>query len=186
MTYNPDQHHRRSIRLKGYDYSQTEWYFVTICIKNREMLFGKIIKSEMFLNEYGKIVEYTWFDLPNHNGHIELDEFVIMPNHVHGIIEIKNGNIGNNNSINEGKKVVMAGSEPAITNERKHRLLSEIVRQFKTFFARIINEKRNIKGIPVWHRNYYEHIIRNEDELNKIRYYIKYNPANWKDDDLYI
>jgi len=88
MSYDPNKHHRRSIRLRGYDYSQKGIYFVTVCTQNREHLFGKIEKGEMQMNDAGQMVEFTWADLPNHNPHIVLDEFVVMPDHVHGIILI--------------------------------------------------------------------------------------------------
>jgi REP element-mobilizing transposase RayT len=170
MIYNPDKHRRRSIRLKGYDYSQPGAYFVTICAHNREMLFGDIIDNAMIMNEYGEMVEYTWYDLHNHNHNIKLDDFVIMPNHVHGVIII--------NGI--GPDAVGAGSKPAPTtmNHKQHGL-SEIIRQFKTFSARHINKIRQSPGIHVWQRNYYEHIVRDENELNRIRKYIIENPLNW-------
>ncbi len=88
MTYDPEKHHRRSIRLKGYDYTQPGAYFITICTHGRECLFGEIIDGEMHLNEAGPIVVQTWWDLPNHVPNVQLDAFVVMPNHVHGIIII--------------------------------------------------------------------------------------------------
>jgi REP element-mobilizing transposase RayT len=91
MTFNPDIHHRRSIRLRDYDYSQVGAYFVTICAWQRECLFGEIVDGEMRLNEMGRIICAVWNDLPNHYRHVELDEFVAMPNHVHGIIVIVGG-----------------------------------------------------------------------------------------------
>ena len=86
MQYNPDKHHRRSIRLQGYDYSQPGIYFITICTKNHECLFGEILNGEMRLNDFGKIAHQCWLEIPNHFPHIQLDEFVIMPDHIHGII----------------------------------------------------------------------------------------------------
>ena len=102
-----------------------------------------------------------------------------MPNHVHRIIVIKNDDVHEKDANINRSGTVRAGSEPTLTVKRRHPL-SEIIRQFKTFSARRINEERSVKGIPIWHRNYYEHIVRNDDELNKIRAYIKHNPANWK------
>jgi REP element-mobilizing transposase RayT len=181
MTFNPQKHHRRSIRLKGYDYTQPGAYFVTLVTHDRECLFGEIVDGEMRLNEAGRMAEWTWFDLPNHIDNIELDAFVVMPNHVHGIIIIR--------------EPVGAGSEPAPTEpaptsaptapppaNRNHGL-PEIVRQFKTFSARRINALRNITGRPVWQRNYYEHIIRDEKSLKRIREYIAANPQQWANDD---
>ena len=91
MRFDPDKHHRRSIRLKGYDYSQAGAYFVTICTKDRGCLFGEIIDGEMVLNPFGEVVQACWDDLPRHYPHVELDAFVIMPNHLHGIIIIRRG-----------------------------------------------------------------------------------------------
>ena len=88
MKYNTQKHHRRSIRLKNYDYSLPGGYFITICTRKRECIFGKIIRGEMILNEFGNIIGHTWQNIPNHFGHIQLDTFQIMPNHVHGIIFI--------------------------------------------------------------------------------------------------
>jgi len=118
------------------------------------MLFGGIVDGTMKLNEYGKIVENTWDDLPNHNHKIQLDDFVIMSNHVHGIIIIND----------VGSDTLGAGSEPAPI----HHGLPEIICQLKTFSARRINKIRKSPGIHVWQRNYYERIIRNENEMNRI------------------
>jgi putative transposase len=168
MHFNPQQHHRRSIRLKEYDYSSPGEYFVTICTKDKHFIFGEIINNEMVLNNYGLIVNHTWNDLINHVADIELDSFVIMPNHIHGIIVIIDHLVG-------------AGSEPAPTMKRHG--IPEIVRQLKTFSARRINEIRKTPRTPVWQRNYYEHIIHNEKELNIIRDYIMNNPAEWSQDE---
>lgn len=167
--YNPEIHHRHSIRLKDYDYTQAGEYFITICSWNRECLLGEIKDGKMVLNEMGNRVVFTWKDLPNHNPYIVLDEFIVMPNHVHGIIMITD--------------IVGADSGPAPTNVDKRHGLPEIVRQFKTFSSKRINQIRNTPGVPVWQRNYYEHIIRNEDELNKIREYIINNPLKWAEDE---
>lgn len=181
MRYDPEKHHRRSTRLEGYDYAQSGAYFITICAQDRACLFGEVVDREMRVNAMGEMVEFTWFDLPNHVDGLMLDAFVVMPNHVHGIVVIT-GNVG-------------AGSEPALTEpaltepapttlatRKKRHDLPEIVRQFKTFSARRINQYRQTPGIPVWQRNYYEHIIRNEESLNKIRQYILENPKRWAND----
>jgi len=162
------KHRRKAIRLQGYDYSQPGEYFVTICSKDREHLFGKIEEGKMQLNEFGEIVSSCWKDLPNHYTCALTDEFVIMPNHVHGIIVITEPN------------PVGEGSEPSPT--RRHPL-SEIVRSFKTFSARRINECRGTPGLSVWQRNYFEHIIRDERSLERIRQYIVSNPERWLEDE---
>ena len=165
--YNRDIHHRRSVRLQNYDYSSAGAYFVTICTWQRECLFGGIRDGVMVLNEYGEILNKCWHALPDYYSHVELDTFTIMPNHMHGIINII-GNVG-------------AGLKPALT---KRHGLPEIVRALKTFSAKQINILRSTQGRPVWHRNYYEHVIRNEKELYAVRKYIQDNPLNWdKDED---
>lgn len=158
MTYNPNLHHRRSIRLAGYDYSQAGAYFITICTHDRACILGEIIDGAMIHNEFGDIVTSHWQDLSEHHHNLELDESIVMPNHFHCII-------------------ILRQVSPEFTTP-----ISEIVRGFKTFSARQINKMRNCKGIPVWQRNYYERIIRSETELNNIRNYIINNPANWDTD----
>jgi putative transposase len=182
-----DKPNRRSIRLKEYDYMSAGWYYVTICTHNRECLFGDVNHGKMVLNAFGKLVESTWYDLPNHNTNVNLDQFIVMPNHVHGIIILNDVH----DTVGAGSVIVGAGSEPAptghnnitnpqINNKPKPHDLPEIVRQFKTFSARRINQKRQMTGYPVWQRGYFEHIIRNEPELYEIRKYIINNPAQWE------
>jgi REP element-mobilizing transposase RayT len=156
-----DTHHRSSIRLRTYDYSQPGAYFVTICTHERQILFGNVIEEKMVMNRCGEIVLSCWGDIPDHYSTVTLDLFMVMPNHVHGIIVLTD---------------VGAGFKPAPT---KRRPVSEIVRAFKTFSARRINEYRNTAGIPVWQRNYYEHVIRSERELTQIREYISTNHLKW-------
>jgi REP element-mobilizing transposase RayT len=174
MTFDPEIHHRRSIRLQHYDYAQAGAYFVTVCVQNRACLFGTISEGQMRSNDHGKIVNECWNDLPNHYGHVILDVFEVMPNHVHGIIILSDNTVG-------------AGLKPAPTCKPaptiKHHGLPEIIRAFKTFSSRRINQVRNTRGMPVWQRNYYEHVIRNEDDLNKVREYIITNPAGWDKDE---
>ena len=173
--YNPNIHHRRSIRLKGYDYSQAGLYYVTICCQDKIYRFGKIDEGKMILNENGQIVQTVWDELPQHYNHVELGEFVIMPNHIHGIIII-NANVG-------------AGLKPAPTGTTTNHGLPEIVRALKTFSARKINANvgAGLKPAPthgekIWQRNYWEHIIRNEKSHQRIANYIINNPMNWNKD----
>jgi REP element-mobilizing transposase RayT len=172
MAYNPDIHHRRSIRVKGYDYSSAGAYFITICAHSRLCLFGEIIDDEMCMNAYGTIVATAWNNLPNHYPFIQLDRYVVMPNHFHGII-----------SFIETERN-RADLKSAPTAKAPHGL-SEIVRALKTFSARRINENRQTYGVPVWQRNYYEHIIRNETDYHCIAEYIDANPQRWSDDTLH-
>jgi len=134
---------RRPLRLRGYDYSQAGAYFITACIHNRAMLFGEVIDGDVRPNEMGTIVQQTWDDLPTHYHGIDLDAFIVMPNHVHGLI--------------------ILADQP----ERRH-AIPEIVRGFKTFSARRVNERAGKSGVR-WQRGYYEHVIRNEKALGRIR-----------------
>jgi len=170
MQFNPAKHRRRSIRLKHYDYSQSGAYFVTIVMKGRSCLLGDIVDEEIRLNNIGHAVQDVWQNLVQHYPRVELDVFIVMPNHVHGIIVIV-----------DHRGTVGAGLRPAPTpapTKRRHGL-PEIVRAFKSFSARIINEMRHTPGVPIWQRNYFEHVIRSEESLNRIRQYILDNPARW-------
>jgi REP element-mobilizing transposase RayT len=165
MKTNFENHRRQSIRLREYDYRQAGAYFITIVAHDRTMLFGEITGGETRLNEFGRIVERSWADLPEHYFGVQCDAFVVMPNHIHGIIVL-------------GEPIV-AGFKPAPT--RRHGL-PEIVRALKTFSARRINEMRHTPAMPVWQRNYYEHIIRGDGELLRVREYILNNPLDWEND----
>ena len=165
MIRNAEKHHRCSIRLREYDYAQAGAYFITIVSHARAMLFGEIAGGETRLNEFGKIVERAWADLPEHYLNVQCDAFVVMPNHIHGIIVL-------------GEPIVGAGLKPAPTRHA----LPEVVRALKTFSARRINEMRHLPGAPVWQRNYYEHVVRNDGELLRVREYIFNNPLEWTND----
>ena len=175
--YNPKIHHRRSIRLKGRDYSQEGYYFVTICTKNKIECFGKIINGRMVLNEHGGIVNQCWHDLPNHYHNCRLDEFTIMPNHIHGIVIIDNSDTEMNSVVGTGC-VVGTGLKPVPTGIKQYSL-SEIIRGLKTFSSRKINEQ-NPNLTFRWQKSFYDHIIRNEKSLDKIREYIRNNPPQWE------
>jgi len=197
-----EAHRRRSLRLEGYDCAQPGAHFVTICTQGRACLFGEIVNGEMQLKAYGQIVHAAWEDLPNHYPGVELDAFVVMPNHVHGIVVLTDINPATSvgaglkpaptrtgprttsttadlkpapASIGPQTSPAAANLKPAPTRTRRHGL-REIVRAFKTFSARRINEHRGTPGAPLWQRNYYEHIIRDERSLNRIREYIADNP----------
>ncbi len=164
---------RKSIRLKDYDYSREGAYFITICTYNRECILGNITDGEMILNQFGKIVLECWNNLTTRYTNIELDKFVVMPNHVHGIIKI----IDNVGTIHE---LPLQGKDCMNQQiERRRMLIPKVVGYFKMNAAKQINIMRNTPGIPFWQKNYYEHIIRNVDKLNKIREYIHHNPLKW-------
>jgi len=173
--YDPHCHHRRSLRLQNYDYTQVGAYFVTICTKDRKCLFGEIMDSEIRLNEVGQIVIACWNGIPNHFPNVELDMFVVMPNHLHGVIVI----------VNHTDAPVGAGLprpyNPEIASPQKP-TLGQIVAYFKYQSTKHINQMRGTPGMPVWQRNYYDHVIRNDGELNRIRQYIQENLSRWAED----
>ena len=175
MKYDPAKHHRRSIRLKGYDYSQAGYYFVTICCYQRQCLFGKIIDGVMHLNRYGAIVEDEWLKSSVIRAEIKLDEYIVMPNHFHGIIIINP--VGAN-----GRSPLRSASQHL---SMKSRSLSSLMAGFKSAVTKKINLIRNAPGTPIWQRNYYEHIIRNQESLDKIRQYVINNPLSWQIDQLH-
>jgi putative transposase len=187
MRHDPDKHHRRSIRLKGYDYSQAGAYFVTICTEGRECLLGEIVADEMRPNDAGAIALAVWNDLPAHYARVQLDAFVIMPSHVHGIIVLTDDVAADVGADAVGVGVgadavgmgVGAGLKPAPTGDGRRHGLPEVVRAFKTFSARRINALRSTPGVPVWQRNYHEQIIRSAESLERIRAYIETNPERW-------
>ncbi|MFQ3583079.1 MAG: transposase [Chloracidobacterium sp.] len=167
---------RRSIRLQGYDYTQPGAYFVTIVARDRVCLFGEVVGGEMQLNEYGQIVCEEWFKTTALRPYVRLDEneFVVMPNHVHGIIRIVD-DVGATRRVAPTTDTMDAtppGPEPGS--------IGAIIGQFKSVTAKRINTRRGTPGLPVWQRNYYEHIIRNEESLNRIREYIGSNPMQWE------
>ncbi len=181
---------RDQLRLPGYDYSRPGLYFVTMCVSRREHMFGEVVDGKMILNAMGDIVSRVWFDLPNHYGNIALDEFIIMPNHVHGIIRILDShNAYTNAVVRAGLKPAPTATDlqPAPTNANadtihiKNHPLTEIIRGFKTFSSREIN-KTVASGYFCWHRSFHERIIRDIGELDRIRSYIQHNPVNWLQD----
>lgn len=181
-------HHRRSIRLPGTDYSVPGFYFITMCVQNRECLFGEIIDGEMRLNDIGKMIDVEWKKLHNRFHHITLDEYVIMPNHFHAIMNIC-PNVGaplvgapstiNTQNITNNANV-WAGTRPAPTIGAMIGAFKSITTYEHTNGIKNHNWPRFNKKI--WQRNYYEHIIRNDESLEKIRLYIKNNPAKWAED----
>ncbi len=157
---------RKSIRMENYDYSQFGGYFVTICTHEKKCIFGSILGEKMHSNEYGSIVSEVWNSIPNHFDNVELDQFVVMPNHVHGIIFI-------NKSIETRHAMPLRKFGKPIPSS-----LSTIVGSFKS----AVSKSMHVHGYndrKIWHRNYYEHIIRHEKELNEIRKYISNNPMQW-------
>ena len=196
MKFDPDNHHRRSLRLRDYDYSQAGAYFVTICTQNRECLFGEIADDEMRLNDAGQMVERWWVKLLTKFPSVETDEYVVMPNHFHGIVVL----VGAALCGRPGGEVVVE-----VLSDRRHQghsrpgtghphrgapTLGDIMDWFKT-----MTTNDYIRGVKqhgwatfpgkLWQRNYHEHIIRNEESYQKIADYILNNPAKWAEDKFY-
>lgn len=175
---SPQHSHRRSLRLKGHDYSKAGSYFITICIKDMVCMFGKITNGEMTLNKYGTIANKYLTEIPEKYNLTRLHEFVVMPNHIHAIIEITGSStIG---AIHESPK-----QELTLRDQRRKMLLSKIVGWYKMNTAKQINIIRQMEGSAFWQRNYYEHIIRNEKSYQTIADYIMSNPIKWQDDKFY-
>jgi REP element-mobilizing transposase RayT len=180
MKYDPNIHHRRSIRLKGYDYTQPGAYFVTFCASQRAHIFGKVVNGEMVLNDMGKIAQEEWFKTAQLRPYVKLyeDEFVIMPNHVHGIIWIEDsvGALRRNTQSRAEQRSAPTETAPGAAPGS----LGAIVRAYKSAVTYAVNAAENQRGAVLWQRNYYEHIIRNDLELKNIRWYILNNPRNWQ------
>ena len=177
--------HRHSIRLKGYDYSSAGEYFVTICTYARQHLFGEIIQNEMQINEFGLIAQSVWRDLPRRFDHLELDEFVVMPNHIHGILIINNDGKSCGGGVGAIHELPLLPDEPDILLSRSGRrkmTIPLVIGYYKMNTAKQINQLRQTLGQSVWHRNYYEHIICNGREYEAIANYIADNPLNWAGD----
>jgi len=160
MIYDPQLHHRRSIRLKGYDYTQSGGYYVTVVTQNRYCLFGNVLNSKMILNDAGKMIHRNWDELLQRFTNIVLDESIVMPNHFHGII---------------------------IIDKKSNTTLGDMVGAFKSLTTHdYINGVKNNGWMPfygkLWQRNYWEHIIRDDIDLNRIRTYIINNPSKWSND----
>ena len=168
-------HHRHSIRLPGYDYSSPGFYFITICTHQRECIFGEIHDGYMNLNEYGKIVQQWLQNIEVRFPNVFLDEYSIMPNHIHAIILIADSPMV---GVIHESPLPLVDTTPSSILRRKM-LLPKIIGYFKMNSAKEINILRQKLHQPLWQRNYYEHIIRNEKSLNIIRIYIKNNPLKW-------
>ena len=190
--FDPQKHHRRSIRLKGYDYSWAGAYYVTIVTWHRDILFEEVVNKEMKLNQAGKIVQAEWLELPKRLEYVELGSFVIMPNHAHGIIFINETikaihqfstntfieRVLTQNKINDspdGSPLPPRGAKPAS--------LGAIIAQFKSRATKRLWKTPELNNTPIWQRNYYEHIIRNEIDLKNKTDYIEANPSLWDEDD---
>ncbi len=179
MKFDPQKHHRRSIRLKGFDYASEGVYFVTIVTQGRECLFGEIVEKEMYLSNYGEIVQKWWQEISIHFLNVETGAFVIMPNHVHGNIFITN---------ERRDEVILPHNDPNSNNQGgetppRRPTLGQIIAYFKYQSTKEMNLVENMgTNTKFWQRNYYEHIIRNDKELQQKNGYILDNPSRWDGD----
>ncbi len=221
MPYDPKRHHRHSIRWTGRDYAQVGVYFVTICTRGHQYLFGQVVGDAVQLSAAGRVVEECWRQIPLHFPHVALDEFIVMPNHVHGILMIvdpdncpraadpdPNPSVGaNHHSPNlpakdgplDGVNVpctctnqdslasdahqrpnVRANDYSPLRVRGTSRTIGSVIRGFKTGVTKWMRKNANVRD--VWQRNYFEHVIRNEESLHHIRRYITQNPASWLHD----
>ena len=165
---------RRSVRLQDYDYRQSGVYFITVCAFRQVCRFGEIRNGQPALNELGKTVQRCWLRIPEVRANVDLDAHVVMPNHLHGILAIRDDSAS-------GDRSMHAESLPGLLPDS----LGAIVGQFK---RAVTIESRTFAPVPVrpiWQRNYYDHVIRSEESLNRIRRYIHENPARWREDSLY-
>jgi REP element-mobilizing transposase RayT len=192
--YNPKIHNRRSIRLKGYDYSKAGLYFITICRQDRINRFGQVINGEMILNEFGLIAYNEWIKLADRFSNFELDVFQIMPNHIHGIISLLPVGSGlAPDLLYEGQPQGLPQPEtqglPQQLVQQGKSSISDIVGAYKSIVANgcleIYKSRDEIMG-KFWQRNYYEHIIRNDLAYYNISEYIINNPLKWEEDRFYM
>ncbi len=183
MKFEQNQHHRRSIRLKGYDYTTPGGYFITLVTQGRVCLFGEIVEGEMQYSEKGQIATECWRAIPDHFPTVELGVFMVMPNHVHGIIILhEDAASANENWSAISSPTVRATHWVAPTNGPQRGSIGAIIGAYKMSVTRKIVQQYG--GVPnIWQRNYYEHIIRNDEEHKRIHLYIESNPIHWTNDD---
>lgn len=172
MTLYKNKYRIESARRPGFDYSTPGYYFFTTVTKNRENLFGEIVDHQMILNESGEIVSKCWYEIPDHVTDVKIDEFVVMPNHVHGIIQI----------LGRLEYIAPVRTQHDSSVHDKIGKLSIAIRSFKSATTKKINENQYSPGQKIWQPRFHDRIIRSEKELNNIRKYISENPKSWMSD----
>ena len=175
-SFESERPQRRSIRLPGYDYSKAGAYYLTICAHERQQLFGKVEDGTMVMNDAGRIVAEEWLKTGQIRIGIELDDWVVMPNHFHGILVFT-----------DCAETGTARRAPTVERFGKPSpgSLPTVVRSFKSAVTKRINQMRQAPGMPVWQRNFWERVVRNVPELDRLREYIQNNPAQWETDELF-
>lgn len=176
LGYDSQRPQRSSIRLRGYDYRQEGVYFVTICARGRECLFGEVVDGEVHLNECGEIAEALWLQIPLLRPNVTLDAFVVMPNHIHGLLVVTDRD---ERAPAGGAGDAERSSGPAAGS------LGAIIGQYKSAVTKRVSALLGARGVSVWQRNYYEHIVRSDKALHQIREYVASNPAQWQLDSLH-
>jgi REP element-mobilizing transposase RayT len=186
MNYDPKKHHRRSIRLRGHDYSGGGAYFITICAQDKKCLFGRVAEGEMVLNEAGQSIQRVWEDLPHRFPTVVLDAFQLMPNHLHGILVIPGAGLESALASATGAPIVQPGPKAAGTASQgtasRTPTMGGVVGAFKSIATIEVNRIQSCVGRRLLQENFYEHIIRSVDSLEKIRGYIRQNPVRWCED----
>ena len=182
MPYDPDRHNRQSIRLPDWDYRTQAPYFVTVCTHRRRCLFGRVVDGRMAVNAWGRIVREEWHRTEEVRDNVALDAFVVMPNHVHGIICITG--VGDDSDTGRGSSAMNPyhGHPNRSFGGAVAGSLSTIMRQFKSMVTKRINRQRGTPGASVWQRNFHERIIRDDRHWRNVRRYIRQNPARWHRD----
>jgi REP element-mobilizing transposase RayT len=189
--FDPQKHHRKSIRLKNYDYSSAGAYYVTIVTWRRDILFGEVVNGEMKLNQAGKMVKTELLELEKRLSYVQLGAFIIMPNHVHVIIFILTSvgatrlGLSKTNFIENSlqKEAIKSNEGSPLPHGPKPASLGTIISQFKSRATKRLWNLESLKNTPIWQRNYYEHIIRDEKDLQNKTDYIEANPMLWDEDD---
>lgn len=171
MPYDPQRHHRRTLRLRNTTYAARGSYYVTICTQHRRQIFGNVRRRAIVLNDIGRIVSRCWFSLPEHYAHVRLDAFVVMPDHVHGILTFDGTHVEPNQGVDDVSEGVAPRLRPGS--------LPVVIRAFKSAATREVNLMRNTPGASLWQHRYYEHIVRDDADMERIRRYIANNPARW-------
>ncbi len=187
--YDPARHHRRSGRLRGYDYTRPGAYFVTLATPGREWLFGEVVAGEVVLSAYGLVAHEEWFRSAGIQREIDLfeEEFIVTPNHIHGIVWIVAANGEVDGAHGEpggmhGKLEGAHGRAPLLPLYRPPKSLGSFIAGYKSAVTKRINQMRDRPGVPVWQRNYFERIVRNPRHLDAVQRYIRNNPGRWEVD----